>query len=209
MNENPSRSWRLRVANFIRWHRRALAAVAAGVAVFAGLGVLAPPDPSGVAVVVASVDLPAGHRVGAADVRVVEFPEALVPAGAATDPAELVGEVLVGQAPRGTPLGPASVVGTDRLPPGRMLVPVRVDDPAVLGLLGVGDVISVMGSDASGTPVVLARSVRIAAAPAATSDSGPLGGGASGGMVVVDVDEATALKLGAWSSNPGLSISLG
>lgn len=210
MNQNSaSRPWRTRAANFIRWHRRSLAAVAAAVAVLATLTVIAPTDAKTVPVLVAAADLPAGQRLSAADLRVAQYPPTLVPSGAASTPDDLIATVLVGATPRGTPLGQYSIVDASRLPEGRLLVPVRVDDTAVMSLLRVGDLITVIGSDDAGTPVVLARRVRIAAVPG-TADEGPLGSaGTAGGVVVVDVDEATAVKLSAWSSNPGLSVSLG
>ena len=37
MTPTPSHPWRTRAANFVRWHRRSLAAVAAAVAVLAGM----------------------------------------------------------------------------------------------------------------------------------------------------------------------------
>ena len=200
--------WRVRAANFVRWHRRWLAALAAAVAVLAALNVLAPPDSETVPVLVAAADLGAGHRLTADDLRLARYPPALVPTGAASTPDGLLGRILVGSSPRGTPLGPHSVVDASGLPQGRLLVPVRVDDAAVMSLLHVGDLITVIGSDDTGTPVVLARRVRIAAVPA-TADQGPLAGSEAGGVVVVDVDEPTAVKLSAWSANPGLSVTLG
>lgn len=179
------------------------------MAVLAGLNVLAPTAPDTVPVLVAAADLHAGQRLDADDLRVADYPAALVPHGAAHSTDDLLGQVLVGDSPRGTPLGAHSIVDASRLPEGRMLVPVRVDDAAVMSLLHVGDVITVIGSDDSGTPMVLARRVRIAAVPS-TSEEGPLGAaGGTGGVVVVDVDEPTAVKLSAWASNPGLSVSLG
>ena len=210
MSESSTpRPWRTRLTNLVRWHRRSLAAVAAGVAVLAGLNVVAPSEAHTVSVTVAARELPPGHHLVAADLTTADYPPHLVPDGSTVAPADLVGHVLIGPAPRGTPLGTAQVVDASRLPAGRMLVPVRVDDPAMMSLLRVGDLITVIGSDDSGAPLVLARRVRIAAVPAST-EQGPLGGASSvGGMVVVDVDEATAVKLSAWSSNPGLSVSLG
>ena len=200
--------WRLRAATFIRWHRRALAALTAAVMVLAGLTVLAPPQAASVAVLVAATDLGAGHRLTAGDLEVARYPPELVPTGVTSTPETLLGRVLIGPSPRGTPLGAQSVVDASRLPRGRMLVPVRVDDPAVMSLLHAGDLITVIGTDDVGTPVVLARRVRIAAVPGA-ADPGPLGDAGTGGVVVVDVDEPTAVKLSAWSSNPGLSVTLG
>ncbi|MGA4507991.1 SAF domain-containing protein [Propionibacteriaceae bacterium G1746] len=206
----PARpGWRTRASLFVRWHRRALAAVAAAVLVLATLTALSPSRAGGVPVVVTATDLPAGHKLAASDLVVTHYPADLVPSGAIGDPAALVGRTMVAAAGRGTPLGPGSVLGATTLPKGRMLVPVRVDDPAVLGLLRPGELISVLGADDSGTPVVLARRVRVAAVPG-PADAGGLGGASSsGGIVVVDVDEKTAVTLGAWAGNPGLSVTLG
>ncbi|MGA4669099.1 SAF domain-containing protein [Propionibacteriaceae bacterium Y1923] len=210
MSENsPPRPWRTRLTTFLRWHRRWVAAVAAGVAVLASLTVLSPAAPDHVEVVVTTADLPAGHRLTAGDLRVVGYPPELVPGGAAGTSDELLGRVLVAASPRGSPLGSHSVIDSTRVPEGRLLVPVRVDDPAVLALLRVGDQITVIGSDDAGTPVVLARRVRIAAVPQVVDEGVLDTGGSASGVVVVDVDEQTAVRLSAWASNPGLSVSLG
>jgi pilus assembly protein CpaB len=87
--------------------RRVAAAVAAGFAVWLGLGAVLPPaPPAGVPVLVAARDLPAGHRIGDGDVQLRPWPAELVPTGAVTGTAELastlgrevVGPVRAGEA---------------------------------------------------------------------------------------------------------------
>lgn len=188
-----------RLRHALRWHRRLLAAVAAGVAILATLSVLAPPPPDTVTVVVAARDLPAGTRLSAEDLQEREHPVGLVPRGAFASTTGLVGRLLATGTSSGAPLDRSDLVEAQRARPGRMLVPFRLQDAGVAGLLRVGDLVSVVAVDDGGAPTVLAKRVRVAALPNSEEET----------LIVVDVDEATGIRLGAWTSNPSLSITLG
>ena len=84
------------------------------------------------------------------------------------------------------------------------LVPFRVPDAATVALLQVGDRITVVGSTMDGGVVDLATDVRVAALP--VSQSSGLGGGESGGLVVVAANAETAARLAAASSQMRMAI---
>lgn len=199
-----------RLARAARWHRRALGIIAAMVCLFATLSVLTPDEPDSATVLVATRDLPAGTRLAEADVSPRQFPVALLPRGALSDPADALGRTLTGAVTSGSVLTDASTlngrstdVGADE-----RLVPFRVPDAATVSLLQVGDIISVVGSGADGLVVDLASGVRVAALPA-PGGAGGLGGGESGALVVVAADEQTAARLAAASTQMRMAIVLG
>ncbi|MCT1458460.1 SAF domain-containing protein [Aestuariimicrobium sp. p3-SID1156] len=188
-----------RLRHALRWHRRLLAAVAAGVAILATLSVLSPAPPATATVVVAARELEPGTRLRAEDLQIRQYPVALVPRGAFSTTEPLLGRLMATGASSGMPLDRSDLVQAQRARPGRMLVPFRIQDAGVAGLLRVGDLVSVLTVDDAGVPTVLAKRVRVAALPSTDEET----------LIVVDVDEATGIRLGSWTSNPTLSITLG
>jgi Flp pilus assembly protein CpaB len=145
--------------------RRPLAALCAGVAVAAGLLAVAPPRPTLVALPVATRDLPAGHRVAAADLEERRVRPDVPPQGLLTDP---VGRVLAAPVRAGEPVTDVRVAGPARYTadPGRTTVPVRLPDPAVAGLLTAGDEVDLWATDPRGdTARLLVPSVRVVDVP--------------------------------------------
>jgi len=95
------------------------------------------PPPPGPPVLVASRDLPAGVPLTREDLTATPLP--LETAGLA---AEAVGRVPVIAVPAGLPIAESMLLGpglADHAPPGTVVAPVHVADPAVLSLLRVGD----------------------------------------------------------------------
>jgi Flp pilus assembly protein CpaB len=134
-------------------HRRGLAATASGLAVLC-LGVaLRPADPSMVGVVVAARDLPTGHRLSAEDLAIALVPEALLPAGATSEPETLAGVALAAPALRGEPVSRTRLVPSLAelaAPPGTVPTPVRFADPAAVGLLSAGQAVDVLAARSIG-----------------------------------------------------------
>ena len=97
------------------------------------------PAPPAETVLVAERDLPAGAELGAGDLMEVEVTEA----PAATPSREsLIGRRLAVGVPAGLPLVETLFVGpgvASGAPPGTVVTPVRLADPALLQLLQVGD----------------------------------------------------------------------
>lgn len=158
-------------------------------------------------VLVAARDLPAGHRLTSADVVTVSLPAESVPASAATELEELAGVLAL-------PISAREVITTTRIARPRaadgLLIPIRLPDADVAGLLRPGDVIDVFATapDLGGAPraaEVVAAQVMVAAVPEAL-DSGLAA--SSGAVVVISADDRTAARLAGAASTATLSVAL-
>lgn len=175
----------------VRWHRRLLAAVFAGLAVYCVLAVVTVRDDT-VTVLAVATALPGGQPLTTRDLTPLQLPAAAVPDGALTSADQAVGRALVARLPARAVLTADSLASGDSLvEPGRVALPVSLADSALLGLLRVGDRIDLLGTGQSGTVEVLASAVRVAALP--KIDAGLLGGQAS--AVLVDVTREEAARL--------------
>jgi Flp pilus assembly protein CpaB len=163
-------------------HRRSLAVGCVGVAVVAGLRVLAPAPPPTVPVVVAARDLPGGVALSPSDLTLVDFPAALVPAGMtslglAADPG---GRVLAAPLRAGEPVTDVRLVGAPLAgaDPGVVATPVRLPDAAAAALLRAGDRIDLLATDPrrGRTTQVADGAVVLAVPPQDEGGAGPLGG---------------------------------
>ncbi|AEV73870.1 flagellar basal body P-ring biosynthesis protein [Mycolicibacterium rhodesiae NBB3] len=150
---NPS-SWS-RVVGRIRpdWSRTVAARrAAAGVLVILAAVAAVRPDPAHdrTDVVVAARDLAPGAELRSEDVRLESRTAATVPDGAQTDLADVVGARLAGPARRGEALTDVRLLGS-RLAESAAgadarLVPLHLDDAALLDLIRPGDVVDVLGA---------------------------------------------------------------
>ncbi len=96
---------------------------------FAVVQALTGMQPALVSVVVANGDLPAGTALEAADVRIVQVPEELVPPTSIRSIADIEGEVLVTALPGGMPLPRSLLLSAEFLetaPPGHRIMPVTI-----------------------------------------------------------------------------------
>jgi Flp pilus assembly protein CpaB len=171
--------------------RRLIAALLTGIAVAAGVHAAAGPAPATVPVQVAARDLPAGARIGAADLETVRFAPGSAPEAAADDP---VGEVLAAPLRSGEPVTDVRLVGPE-LTAGRpdlVAVPVRLPDPGMVALLDVGDRIDLLATDPqAGGATAVATDVPVLAIPGA--DDQTSASGLPGRLVVVGA-EATEVN---------------
>jgi hypothetical protein len=142
--------------------------IAVGLIVAAGVVAVTPPRASGGRSVVALTrDLPIGARLEAQDLQVIQAEQ--VPDGAVNDPAVAQGQVLAGQARRGEVITDARLadpVGPNP-GPGRVAVPVRPADPAMVDLLGPGMHVAVILVGEDGEASVLAADAIVLAIPPA------------------------------------------
>lgn len=146
---------------------RTLRRVAAGALVLAaGVIALSPPDvANGEPVLVATRDLSIGMRLQAQDVQVTQL--AQVPDGALRDPADVLGRELAGRMRNGeivTDVRLADPVGPDP-GPGRVAVPIRPADPAIVGLLGPGMHVAVIAVADDGSAAPLAQDAVVLVVP--------------------------------------------
>ena len=207
----PARRW-------LRRRRRALGAVAAGVAVFTAVSTLSPQAPPTVTAVLAAREIPAGSVLEPADLAAAQVPEALAPTGALTDPAEAVGRPVGGAVrpgevltdarlatrPAGSGSGPADAAD------GLAAAPVRLADAEAARLLHAGDLVDVLGATPEGAADVVAEGVRVLSVPRPPDGGGFLAGdGAAGGaLVVLEVDRDTARALAGAAAAGALSAAL-
>lgn len=200
-----------------QWHRRLLASGLLAGAMAAGLQALEPPRPPSVVVVTTARDIPAGSRLGPADLATTRLTPGTVPDGAVTSRSEALSRTLVAAARRGEPLTDVRLVGAGELASGAdaaVTVPVRIADADAVSLLRPGDVIDVLGAaapvDGSGsTPArLLASAVRVVTVPMrdSTSALGDLGG--DGALLLVTTTSTTAARLAGAAVTDRLSVVL-
>jgi hypothetical protein len=162
------------------------------------------PEPSEKTVVLTTAR-PAGALLGGDDLTVRAVPSGLVPDGAVDDPEELIGARLAVALPSGFPIVDGVLVGprlADGAPAGRVVVPVRLADADVAGLLGAGDRVDLLQAPSEGGAArVIARGALVMARTA-SEPVGTLGLEAAGApllLVAVTPDVATLLVgAGAW-----------
>jgi len=142
-------------------------ATAVCLIVAAGVVAVSPPEPpAGAELVALTRDLPVGARIDAADLQLVH--DTTAPDGAVRDPAAAVGRILAGPARRGeiiTDVRLTDPVGPNP-GPGRVAVPVRPADPAIVDLLGPGMHVAVVSVGEAGEASLLADDAVVLVVPA-------------------------------------------
>ena len=205
------------LARLAGWPGRALAVVL----LLAAVGLALRPEPptaavapaaTGVPVVVAGRDLPAGAVLARPDLRTASLPTAVVPAGSPREPASLLGRTVAGPVRRGEVLTDARVVGpglTAGLGPGEVaVVPVRLADARAAALVRAGDRVDVLGAPveadgASGSrdAVEVAAGVRVLAVLHGDED-------ADGVVIVVAAAPGVARRLAGAASRHRLTVTV-
>ncbi|WP_152361340.1 SAF domain-containing protein [Microlunatus speluncae] len=205
MKPNPPSALRSLI-RAVSWHRRKLAVIAAVLAVLTGINAAAPRAPDTVTVLRAVEFLPGGGPVAATQVRLEAVVAEAVPEDALTDPAQAVGRILAAPVPKGQVLTGSDLVGDRTLRPGRVLAPVRLADSGLAAVLRPGDVIDIVAADGQGGPAgTVARGVRLVTIPGADGSTGR-SDSAAGVLVLVEVDDETALGLARAGSTSALSV---
>jgi Flp pilus assembly protein CpaB len=155
MGESLNLSPLSRISHRLRpdWSRTLAARrLAAGALVILAAVAALRPDPAHerTDVVIAARDLAPGIELGAADVRLETRTATTIPDGAQTDLAAVVGSTLAGPARRGEALTDVRLL-SPRLAesaagPNARIVPLHLDDTALLDLIRPGDVVDVLGA---------------------------------------------------------------
>jgi len=197
---------RLALRRTLLLRRRLLAALLAGVAVFAGLRAAAPPAPPSVWVVTASHDLGGGAVLASGDLTRVAYADGTAPDGALSLP-DALGRTLAAPLRRGEPVtdvrlvGPGLLDGYDGAGAGSptgddaVALPVRIPDPGVVALLRVGDRVDLLATDPSGGgTTTVATDVPVLAIPQPDPSAQGFGatGTLSGRLVVVRTTQKDA-----------------
>lgn len=198
-----------RVSRLVSWHRRLLAALAAALAVLAGLSALAPPASGAAQALAAARDLPAGSRIGPDDVRLVAVPDDLLPADALRAPDDAIGRVLTHDLSPPGLITSGSLLAPRAASVGMALVPVRVSDPDVASWLRIGDQVSVVVAGADGEAATIADSARVAAIPAGEGEGMLSTSGGSQPLIVIEVKKSDAANLALMGAQQSVGLVLG
>lgn len=203
--------WLSTLTRFIRWHRRAFGVAAAALCLVAMISALSPAVVTTRTVLVAAHPLPAGVKLATDDVTTLHVSADVAIAESLNEPAAIAGQVLAVPRPAGAVLTASDFVGEGLIADsdGLSLVPFRIGDRGVAGVLSVGNQISVVGANSAGSRRVIASRVRIAALPS-TGSSSALGGESSsdGALILVAADPVTARELAAASTEYTLTVIL-
>ena len=171
------------------------------VALVAGLGAALRPQTDPIALVVAARPLTPGATLAAGDLAVIMVTAGQVPDGAFADPGDVVGRPLVIGVTKGTPIT-TSVLTADALADhsvGEVLVPFRVKDADVAGLLRVGDRLTIVTATPEGVTATVAEHLRVARLPSSASGGLMSSSSSSGALIVVAASGSVAQQLAAVS----------
>jgi pilus assembly protein CpaB len=196
------------LAKAARWHRRLLAGLSAAAAVYCGLTALSPPPPPTVAVLAAARDLPGGAAPAAADLRTLQLPAPVVPAGVLRPGADLSKRILTTPVRSGEPLTDARFLTRSAIPPGLLAYPLRLDDADIAALLQVGDRIDLYAATSGATDSAgqLATAVLVIALPGPRpSSAGP---GTAGALIVVGAQREVISRIAQASANARITVAL-
>lgn len=165
---------------------------------FAALSVLRPPAPPTVLVTIARHDLAAGARIAPGDIAQAAFPASLAPAHLAKMD-DVIGQTVTSAVSRGAPLTRLNLSGDAwaSLTPGRVAVPVRLQDGPAAGLLRSGQHLRLVTVDphTPGSARIIVDDAVVLAVPRPEEDSHA---SQPGRLVVFDVpDEQSDLVVSA------------
>lgn len=196
----------LLTARILLWRgRHVLVALACAAVVLGVVRTLAPAPPPTASVLVTARAVTAGQPIGDGDLRAEAWPQHLAPDGGLGH-ADVEGRTSLVDLPAGVPLVAGLLTG-DRydiaVPPGAVVVPVRLADQATTTLLRPGDRVDLVRPTDAGPADVVAHGALVLRAEAPAAESGPLGlGGAPAAahvVVAVGLGEGRALAAaGAW-----------
>lgn len=208
----------LRLRTAVRRRHRLVAAALCALALTLVILRLAPPGARTAPVVTAAHEVPAGTSLGAGDLVVSQFPEALAPTGAYGSPAEAQGQTSAVALTPGQPVTSSTVLGPGVLtgqPPGTTAATVRVSDPAVLRHVRPGDAVDVVhhadeARSARGRTAARAVTVLWAAGAPSGTGSSLLAAGTDddAGLVVLAAPRETAAELASLEGSGRVSLVL-
>jgi len=152
---NPSTLSRLIDGLRPDWSRTAAArrAAAGALVILAAVAALRPdPDDARTDIVVAARDLAPGIELSEGDVRLETHTATTIPDGSQSDLGAVVGATLAGPARRGEPLTDVRLLGPrlakSSAGPNARIVPLHLQDTALLDLIRPGDVVDVLAAGA-------------------------------------------------------------
>lgn len=195
-------TWLIRTIN---WHRRKIAALLAALGMLALMSHLSGDAGGTGQVVVTTGSVTAGASIAASDVALQNMPHQFIPAGALTDPADIVGLSAAVPLSGDTVIQPGLLVSGAPPPKGRSLVPITVNDGQLRELLAPGLKVALVSSRGDVPGIVTADAVvhtmpQLAATAFATTGQAAL--------VLVEVPSQLAPEVSVLGQSGQLSVFL-
>jgi Flp pilus assembly protein CpaB len=193
-----------RILDLVRWHRRGLAAVLAGVVVFAGLSAVTRTDAADLVTVVVTTRLvTAGSTVTRDDVKLARLPPPAVPEGALTLAQDAIGKVAGTGIRTGQILTDLTLVG-GAASDGSVVLSVKLDNPELAVLAPPGTRVTLFATTSS-EPV--ASHILVVAIPVV--DNGGILSGAASKVLLIRVTPDEAGRITRALSSSTLTLAIG
>lgn len=179
--------------------------ILAMAAVFATIQAARPAPPPSVAVVQVTARVTAGAVLTAEQVSMRPVAARLLPEEALTSLDAAVGRTAVAGLTRGQILTAPLLLSPHQVSgPGRVLMPLRLQDSTVVALLRVGDMIDVLATDSgSGRTAVVASRARVVTLPPPVAERSSHD---SDSLLLVEVDRPAANRLAQAAVQAQLSL---
>ena len=184
-------------------HRRGLAAILAALAVLLVASPGVATSSSGREVIVAAHAIEGGRVIQRSDLHTIRVDPSILPHETVTL-AQVEGRQASVRITEGTILTNSTVLSGSAVGPGKALVGIHLADSSMVGMLQVGQRVSVVCPSEDGTPRVLTRGAIIRSLP--TSGGGLIQGSPSTELVVVSTGSAEAAAIAVAS---GAAIRIG
>ncbi len=195
-----------RLRRFLSWHRRAIAALLAGLAAFALTSQLSPRPKDQTPAVTLARAVQAGAVLTDADLTVTQFPSNTLPERHYSEPTELKGQTLGFGLARGTVVQPGMLAATPTLAEGRALVPILIRDTSLRDMLTPGTSITLVLADSS---EVVTADARVSALPSREEGTILSPGAGRKPLVLVDVPADLGPSISALGQSGQLAVILG
>ncbi len=187
--------------SLVVFHRRAFAAGAATLAVFASLQVLAPAN-NGITIYRLKSEVSAGHVISAKDLVAAKLAKDAIPADVLADENQLLGKTTAVRLSKHTIITSGLLVDNEP-PDGMRHVPVRINDTALLNFLSPGDQVAVFGVGGQGELQTLTEKARVVANP---SPAESVFSDSQSSLLILEVPAAAAVKVAAASLQRSVSL---
>lgn len=193
------------ITRTISWHRRKIAAILTALGMFALVSNLSGAAEATGEVVVATAGVSAGAPISASDVALAAVPQRLIPAGALTNLADVVGRSAAVTLSAHTVVQPGLLVSGAPPPKGRSLVPITVHDAQLREILTPGLRVALVSAVAD-VPGIVTDSAVIHTMPQVVATSLVTTGQAA--LVLVEVPSQIAPEVSVLGQSGQLSIFL-
>ena len=194
-----------RLASFINWHRRVVAALCAAVVVAGIVSVASARPPEGEAVVALATDVPAGEALSPQHLTTVRVPSSLLTSRTVRSLDDAVGAHSAVALEAGQVLTKGLLLQGGSVQEGHALVPVAVPDQDLRNLLVPGTAVELVVALGE-RPEVLGRA-RVAAQPSAPTST--IGATKGSSMVLMEVAAELAPSVATLGQSGQLAVVIG